>query len=139
MDSDIFSVMREEGISRWQQVSLDVPFWAPDERHVAARRKAETLLATAFHNFFGNPMGQARAEPPAVWRLSEIWVPTLIFIGERDAPDSRAIANTLEVGISETEKVVMLEAGHMLHLEKPEEFNRLVLRFLERLEAQEAR
>jgi pimeloyl-ACP methyl ester carboxylesterase len=45
----------------------------------------------------------------------------------------------LEAGISETEKVVMLEAGHMLHLEEPEEFNRLVLRFLERLEAQEAR
>lgn len=86
--------MREEGLSRWQQVWLDVPFWAPDEKHVAARRKAETLLVTAFHNFFGNPMGQARPEPPTVGRLSEIRIPTLIFIGERDVPDNRAIANS---------------------------------------------
>ena len=131
--SAIFSVAREEGISRWQEMWLDDPFWAPDKKHTAVRRKIETLLVTAFHNFFDNPLRPARQEPPAVGRLSEIKVPTLIVIGERDAPDNHAIADTLEVGISEAEKMVMPATGHMLNLEKPEEFNRLVLRFLERL------
>ena len=129
--ANIFSAARREGVSGWQEMWLDYPSWAPDREHATARRKIETLLIAAFHNFFGNPRNRARQEPPALGRLSEISVPALIVIGGRNDPDNHAIADLLESGISGTTKVVMAETAHMPNLESPEEFNRLVLGFLE--------
>jgi pimeloyl-ACP methyl ester carboxylesterase len=87
----------------------------------------------AFHNFFDNPP-EARREPSALERLSEIKVPTSTVVGERDAPDNRAIPDTPRSGISGAEKVVAA-AAPMPNPEKPEESDRLVARFLEGLEA----
>ena len=53
------------------------------------------------------------------------------MIGERDDPDNHTIADLLESGISGARKVIMAETAHLPNLESPEEFNRLVLGFLE--------
>jgi len=128
--AEIFSAARREGISGWREMWLDLPSWAPDVKHTAARQKVEALLVAAFHNFFENPRNRARQGPPAIGRLSEIRVPTLVVVGERDDPDNQAIADLLGSGISGARKVVMFEAAHLPNLENPEEFNRLVLGFL---------
>jgi hypothetical protein len=64
--------------------------------------------------------------------LSEIRCPTLIVIGDRDAWDLPDIADVLERDIPDTEKAVIEDAGHLVPMEKPEEFNRIVLGFLSR-------
>ena len=66
-------------------------------------------------------------EPPAIGRLSEIRVPTLVILGELDGP------NPLEVLVAEipgAKKVVMAETAHHPFMEKPAEFNGIVLDFL---------
>ena len=75
-----------------------------------------------------------RYETPATHRLGEVRAPTLVLVGERDVPDMRAIADTLEKSIPNARKVVLEEVGHMANLENPTSFNQTVLEFLTSIE-----
>jgi 3-oxoadipate enol-lactonase len=66
-------------------------------------------------------------EPPAVGRLSQISVPTLVILGEWDAPNP---LERLTAEITGAKKVVMAETAHHPFMEKPAEFNQIVLDFL---------
>lgn len=66
-------------------------------------------------------------EPPAVGRLSKIGVPTLVILGEWDGPNP---LDQLAAEIPGAKKVVMAETAHHPFLEKPAEFNQIVLDFL---------
>lgn len=67
-------------------------------------------------------------------RLSEITAPTLIVVGESDIPDVHAHVGVIQARISESKRVVLPHAGHLADLEVPDEFNRLVLEFLQAVE-----
>ena len=80
------------------------------------------------------PDGEAQAqtptvplEPPAIERLSEISVPVLVILGAWDAPSP---LETLTAEIPGAKKVVMAETAHHPFMEKPAEFNQIVLDFL---------
>ena len=66
-------------------------------------------------------------EPPAIGRLSKIGVPTLIILGEWDGPNP---LDQLAIEIPGAKKVIMTETAHHPFMEKPEEFNAIVLNFL---------
>ncbi|GHO96433.1 hydrolase [Reticulibacter mediterranei] len=66
-------------------------------------------------------------EPPAVGRLSEIGVPTLVILGEWDGPNP---LEQLAAEIPRAKKVVIAETAHHPFLEKPAQFNQIVLDFL---------
>jgi len=66
-------------------------------------------------------------EPPAVGRLSKIGVPTLVILGALDGPNP---LDRLAVEIPGAKKVIMAETAHHPFMEKPAEFNQLVLDFL---------
>ena len=68
--------------------------------------------------------------PPAINRLSNIMIPTLIIIGEMDAPIVFSAANILELNIIHGRKAIISDTSHHLNMEKPEEFNSLVIDFL---------
>lgn len=74
---------------------------------------------------------QQSLEPPAIERLTEIRAPTLIIIGDCDTPETIAAADVLEQNISGSRKVVMTGAAHLPNMERPAEFNRHVLSFLD--------
>ena len=71
-------------------------------------------------------------EPPAVGRLSEISVPTLVILGALDAPNP---LEQLTTEIPGAKKVVMAETAHHPFMEKAAEFNQIVLDFLGSLES----
>lgn len=77
---------------------------------------------------------EGMAEPPQVLdRLSTLTVPTLIVIGEQDIEDFRLIADLLAENIPTAEKAVLPACGHIVPMERPEEFNRLLIDFLNRV------
>ncbi len=78
------------------------------------------------HADLGMPM-----VPPAIERLGEIRVPTLVMVGDADAPDQIQIAETLERRISGARKIVFPGVGHLINMEVPALFNKHVLEFLE--------
>lgn len=66
-------------------------------------------------------------EPPAVGRLSQIGAPTLVILGELDGPNP---LDQLTAKIPRAKKVIMAETAHHPFMEKPAEFNQIVLDFL---------
>jgi 3-oxoadipate enol-lactonase len=71
-----------------------------------------------------------KLDPPAIARLGEVAVPTCLIIGDKDVREMLSIIEKLEQGIPGARKVVMHDVAHALNMERPEEFNRIVLDFL---------
>jgi 3-oxoadipate enol-lactonase len=62
--------------------------------------------------------------------LADITCPTLIIHGEDDAIVPLAEAEAMATAIPNAEWAVLADAGHLPPIEQPEEFNRLMARFL---------
>lgn len=62
--------------------------------------------------------------------VGNISVPTLIISPDIDFPDFRAISEFLHEKIADSQLVVIPGTAHMINMEKPLEFNQLVLKFL---------
>lgn len=69
-------------------------------------------------------------DPPAAQRLGEITAPTLVVSGDEDIPPVLDGAELLMKSIPNARKAVIHDAAHLMNLEHPEEFNRVVLDFL---------
>lgn len=112
-----------------------VDYWAATDPWIlapenkAARERMRTLL-------LANPAGPANgrqfarfAPQPALPRLSEIKVPTLIVAGEYDMPDVHAWAGAIQAGIAGSRRVVLAGSGHLPQFETPAAFNAELIKF----------
>ena len=57
--------------------------------------------------------------------------PTLLIVGDEDQPRVFAAADLLEKELPNVRKAIMHGTAHMPNMERPEEFKRLVLDFLQ--------
>jgi pimeloyl-ACP methyl ester carboxylesterase len=64
-------------------------------------------------------------------RLGEIRAPTLVVVGDEDVPEILEASDTIAAGVRGARKVVVRGAAHALSLERPEELNQVVIRFLD--------
>src|SRR5207248_2078540 len=64
-------------------------------------------------------------------RLKEIQAPTLVLVGAEDVPDIHAIADRLAREIPGARRSTIANTAHVPSMERPEEFDKLVLGFLE--------
>ena len=71
-------------------------------------------------------------QTPIAQILPSISIPTLVLIGELDLPDFQAIARRLGKELPQAELQTIAGSGHMSNMEAPQEFNDLVLGFLQR-------
>jgi len=115
-----------------QEIELKLRFWVdgqgrtPDQVDPQVRERARQML-------LGRPgiKGEGRhLEPYALGRLNEISVPTLVIIGDRDEANVTTIAELLVSGIHGAQKAVLSNTAHLPNMEKPEEFNQILLKFL---------
>ncbi|SES99160.1 Pimeloyl-ACP methyl ester carboxylesterase [Natronincola peptidivorans] len=70
-------------------------------------------------------------EPLAINQLEKIKVPTLIIEGEYDQDFNKKASELLHSRIKGAERIVIKKCGHLPYFEKPEEFNKIVLKYLE--------
>jgi len=120
----------------WERLTeLEIRLWGdgpgqPEGRAPkAVRDKMRTMILNTLHN--QTVEGQPRPlDPPANGRLDTIHVPTLVMIGDIDERACIVMADRMAEGISGARKVVFPGVAHMVNMERPEEFNRLVLDFL---------
>jgi 3-oxoadipate enol-lactonase len=115
-------------------VKAAIEEWSKDKYliaadHGAARKRLFDLLS-ANPQDMSHPDYPLRSQP-ALPRLHEIRVPTLLLTGDADIPDVHAHAGAIEAGIPGARRVVVEDAGHLMYLEKPVEFSRLVIGFIE--------
>lgn len=83
------------------------------------------------HGFARRP--QKFAEWSPIERLPEVWQPTLIIAGEADLALTRANAQQLADSIPAARLAWLPEVAHLVNLEAPEAFNKLLLGFLRSL------
>ena len=69
-------------------------------------------------------------DPPAAQRLDELRVPTLVMVGSADEPGGVAAGRHLAASVAGARLVEFPGVAHMIQLEEPERFIRLVLEFL---------
>jgi len=115
-------------------VAAGLANWAKDKyllapSHDAAKKRLLDLLTANPQDMTHSDF--ARPTQPALDRLKEIRVPTLILAGDADIPDVHAHAGAIEAGIPGSKRVVITDAGHLMYLEKPEEFSRAVITFID--------
>jgi 2-hydroxy-6-oxonona-2,4-dienedioate hydrolase len=80
-----------------------------------------------------DPAPRQALDPPAYERLSAIRAPALIILGGEDDPRLFKHADKLEQDIAGARRVTIPATHHMPNMEKPEEFNAIVLDFLGKL------
>jgi pimeloyl-ACP methyl ester carboxylesterase len=117
-------------------IETTVARWAADTYAVApgndaARARLRSLLDACPQNlgFIQHRLAQ-EPDVPALDRLGEIRVPTLLVTGDHDIPDVHAHMGAIEAGIAGARRVVLEGAGHLGYLEQPEAFNAEVREFL---------
>jgi len=111
---------------------VDGPARTPDQVDPAVRERMREMITRYYTIRVDDPPS---LEPPAISRLTEIAVPTLIVVGGGDVTDILAQADLLHESIAGASKAVIPGVAHVPNMECPEHFNRLVLDALERVGA----
>jgi 3-oxoadipate enol-lactonase len=113
---------------------VDGPRRGPDAVDPGVRAKVGEMQRRGFEVQLASEPGEhRRLQPPAVERLEQVAAPTLVLVGDADVADVLERAELLARRIPGARKVVLPDVAHMVNLERPEEFLRLVQDFLERL------
>lgn len=81
-------------------------------------------------------MAEPETPPPVqvADRLQEIAAPALVLVGELDLPDFHLVAQVLSANLPRARLEVLPDCGHVPPLERPDEFNRLLVDFLHQVE-----
>jgi len=116
----------EMEINMW----LDGPRRAPATVSAGIRARMNDMLHLAYANHQHEQLQPRVLQPPAVGRLNEIRVPTLVIIGALDTTGSVASGEYMAANIPGAKKVVFPDTAHMPNLEQPDRFNQVVLDFL---------
>jgi pimeloyl-ACP methyl ester carboxylesterase len=124
---------QERNIPALVDALMEDPTLVPSSNYPAARQRVRNNLSEYSFAWVLDPAPRQDLDPPAYERLAEIQVPTLIIMGAEDDPRLFKDADKLERDIAGASRVTIAETHHMPNMEKPEEFNTIVLDFLERL------
>jgi len=111
-------------------VEMDVNAWASAQTP-ADRERITKIAMDNFHVHVDNPWKLQVPPEPRTWqRLSQIRVPTLLIIGDRDVPAQILMVDNIHTHIPGSKKVLIQGADHIVNMSKPNEFNRTLLEFL---------
>ncbi|HSB82294.1 MAG TPA: 3-oxoadipate enol-lactonase [Candidatus Methylomirabilis sp.] len=66
-------------------------------------------------------------------RLGAIRCPALVIVGEEDPGTPVAMAKTMHAALPSAELAILRMAAHLSNMEQPEEFTRVLVRFLDRV------
>jgi pimeloyl-ACP methyl ester carboxylesterase len=107
--------------------------------NAAARRRLEAMLSENF-SVYKIDFSQflLRLDPPTMRMLPAVRTPTLILTGTTVDPDLRLVVEFLQRGIHDARQIVIPNTGSLMNMEKPEEFNRVVLDWLGKRPAEES-
>ena len=139
-ESDFYLEYRDVMIQAWRAGEFDAvveafqrswtdgPHRTPEDVDPEVREKVRMMA----RNGIEHAMEGRRIDPPAIDRLDELELPMLMVVGELDLPGIHEIADNVVAANPNAEVVVVPDVAHMVNMEKPDEFNRLLLDYLAR-------
>ncbi len=113
----------ELAMRRW----AETPLMAVTDSLVASR-----ILTMVLRNrhLWSYQRGDQPPDPPAVTRLSEITVPTLIIVGQDDLANIHGVADTLTTCVPGARRLVIPRGRHMVNMTAPTAVNEALRSFL---------
>ena len=120
-------------------VELNLRLWVdgihrqPDEVDTTVRTKVGQMQREIFQMDIPDEVEEVEIEPEAYGRLAEITAPTLVLVGDLDLPEKVEQSAWLADQLPNGQYGVIPDVAHMLNMERPAQFNQLVLDFLEDL------
>jgi pimeloyl-ACP methyl ester carboxylesterase len=122
----------DEAVEVNMRMWVDGPSRSPDEVDPDVRSKVAEMQRRAIDIYL--EAGEEGDHQALVedWgdRISEISVPTLVLVGDLDRPEMLEIAERLEAEIPNARRETIAGTAHVPSMERPDEFDRLVLEFL---------
>lgn len=129
---DFTRYVMENGPDSAVQRMLTDPFWSrsiPDKKYTEGRKLFEQILQENKNSFTVN--WQFRELPVGlVDSLGKIDCPVLMFRPGNEMPSIKPIADTLADKIPDIQIAEIPDVSHLLNMEKPGEFNRFLLEFI---------
>ncbi|MEM9006962.1 MAG: alpha/beta hydrolase [Cyanobacteria bacterium P01_F01_bin.86] len=126
LEEDDFERATELNLSFW----VDGPHRQANQVDPALRQQVAAMQMDIFQKDIPEDIEEIELMPPAIERLREIQIPVQILVGELDLEEENSLADKLLDQITQSTKVVIPDAAHMLNMENPEIFNQNVLDFL---------
>jgi 3-oxoadipate enol-lactonase len=116
-------------VEAYQRAWTDGPERKPEQVDPEVRERVRKMA----HRNVSMGRGDSRSgvpDPPATERIGKIRAPTLVVVGDLDMPVIHEIGDLLVKEIPGAQRAVIPGAAHMVNMEKPAEFNKVVLEFL---------
>jgi len=124
---------QERDVPRMVDLLMQHPTLVPHPKYALAHQRVRENLSEYSFVFVLDRASRQEIASPAVKRLAEIRVPVLIIVGDQDALMLHQIADKLQADVPNTRREGISDTRHMPNMEKPEEFNAIVLDFLSKL------
>ncbi|MHC5063463.1 MAG: alpha/beta fold hydrolase [Planctomycetota bacterium] len=127
----VSEAMEEGGVAAAAEAWMSAPFLQATIIDPAAGEQLRQIISD--HSFwaFSHSSPQRPLQPSAADRSGEIQAPTLVLAGEHDIPGCLEVAKLLDESVPRSRKVIMAGTGHLLQIEKPDEFNQHLVEFLD--------
>jgi 3-oxoadipate enol-lactonase len=138
----LFAVMATTGSIAKEKGSKEATdyFWTGNNVMAKTANKSNSTLDSLLkmgyeYSYWGflNPNKRSNTSPPAIGRLDEIKIPALIVTAEYDVEACIEIADIMEKEIEGSIKVSIKDAGHLMNMDKPDEFNKIISEFIDNL------
>ena len=110
------------------RIWIDGPQRTPDQVEARLRERGREMSITNLPSMF---VREDPLEPPAIGRLNQLAIPTLVIVGALDDASVGTIGELLTTQIAGARKAVIPGAAHLPNMERPKEFNQMVLAFLQ--------
>ena len=130
---NIYITGQSEGPEAAIQKFMSNPFYEyvfPSPNRADARAKVNQIVKESTNFIRWNPMWETELKPSSYERLGEIQLPILIVSADKDSEIVLKIGEYIHEKIEHAQEVMMKDCGHFPNVEKPEEFNQIVLDFL---------
>lgn len=109
---------------------VDGPRRSPQQVDPSVRQRIREMQYHAFTIPIPETAEDIPLTPPAIMRLTELRMPTLLIVGDHDIPDKIELTKQLAAEIPQAQLAIIPGVAHVPNMEKPQEFNRIVLDFL---------
>ncbi len=125
------AIAKQNGLDSVGKLVLASPIaWVPPGRNDVTDRYRRLWASYSGRDLLDPHAESGRVPAVTIPQLANIRVPTLVIVGDHEAPFIAAVADTLAQRIPGAKKVVIPNAGHGAHFAQPASFNSALMDFI---------
>ena len=125
------AIAKQNGLDSVGKLVLASPIaWVPPGRNDVIDRDRRLWASYSGKDLLDPHAESGRVPAVTIAQLANIKVPTLVIVGDHEAPFIAAVADTLAQRIPGAKKVVIPNAGHGAHFAQPASFNSALMDFI---------